>query len=81
MNGGRACGKSVFAVVVLAVFFMNAQAGAASPSIKELREKVRAYRGALETQIMQEFICWLALPNVAVAAENIRKNAEHSVAS
>ena len=49
MNGGRACVKSVFAVVVLAVFFMNVRAGAASPSVKELREKARAYRGALET--------------------------------
>ncbi|MEK7726850.1 MAG: M20/M25/M40 family metallo-hydrolase [candidate division KSB1 bacterium] len=68
------------ALFALTALLINPTANAGAPSAKELRAKVRAYRVAHETQIMQEFITLLAIPNVASDTENIRKNAEHIVA-
>lgn len=76
----RAFIKIVFAAFALTAIFIATPTNASTPSVKELREKVRAYRVAHEAQIMQEFITLLALPNVAADTENIRKNAEHIVA-
>ena len=40
------------------------------------QERVREYRRANETQILQEFTALLAIPNVAADTQNIRRNAE-----
>ena len=40
------------------------------------QEKVREYRSANESKILNEYLALLAIPNVASDTENIRKNAE-----
>ena len=45
-----------------------------------LRDSVRAWRQAHETDVLRELLEFLAIPNLASDAANIRRNAEHASA-
>ncbi len=55
---------------------------AAAPAIAadDVRPAVRAWRQANETQVLRELAEFIAIPNLASDAVNIRKNAEHASA-
>jgi acetylornithine deacetylase/succinyl-diaminopimelate desuccinylase-like protein len=50
-------------------------AGAAAAAAPAVRQQVRAYRVAHERQILEEFMAFLALPNVATSIADVDRNA------
>jgi acetylornithine deacetylase/succinyl-diaminopimelate desuccinylase-like protein len=62
--------------VILASATLAAELAAAAPAASEIRDAVRSYREQHEPAIIGEFAQLLAIPNHAMDAANIRKNAE-----
>lgn len=61
------------ATLLAALWCLVSGVSAAEPT---LRESVRDYRQAHETEILQRFVDFLSLPNVASNLDDIRRNAE-----
>jgi acetylornithine deacetylase/succinyl-diaminopimelate desuccinylase-like protein len=59
----------------LAVIIITMAAAASRWRAEAQSSSVRAYREAHESEIIDEFVEWLSLPNVAADAANIRRNA------
>lgn len=64
----------------LMLFFGAPSAIAASTSVKDVAQKVSAYRQAHEREILLEFFQLLRLPNYSPNRDDIMRNAEHIVA-
>ena len=59
------------------VLFLTASLLAVDPSVADIRDRIRAWRGANESAIVRELAELTAIPNVASDTPNIRKNADH----
>jgi acetylornithine deacetylase/succinyl-diaminopimelate desuccinylase-like protein len=73
--------RAVLAGLVLALSLSAAAAPPVDPGAAAVRERVRSYRVAHETEILDELTALLALPNLASDKPNIEKNAAAIVAA
>jgi acetylornithine deacetylase/succinyl-diaminopimelate desuccinylase-like protein len=64
-------------ILTLALSVVPGAALAGGPAAAEVTARVRAWRQAHETAILQGFLELLSIPNLASDAANIRRNAEH----
>jgi len=70
----------LLALPLFATATTGAQTSSRAPDAATIRSAARTYRAANESAILHEFSDFLAIPNLASDAVNIRRNANHLVA-
>ncbi|MFC1553438.1 M20/M25/M40 family metallo-hydrolase [candidate division KSB1 bacterium] len=66
-----------FTFLFLLIFAFPVMLSAQEISTEDFRSKVRDYRAQNESQIIDELVTFLSIPNVTSDVENIQRNAEH----